>query len=558
LISTSIIFSRALIFLTDISERKQQLRVPDERRPLHRRKICIAIISCFVLNALADFAAYTLAPLSLVAPFGANVILFNVLLAYFVFSERLYWQDALGSLCILGGCAGAIVSGSRAVNVTTLDAFVTQWIGIYFWIFFGLQLLSLILVSILVRWVSQFEVIEHAADVQLPPIDAIQGVNAAGSIVVLNEQEMMDQHVDNDHPVDGLNAKQGSPLELQKQVSFPENVLKTDHLPQIHSQAEILKSDRVSQRHQIDEDVISIDSVALVSPRVAHVTVAFCYAWWAATMSTWLNLFGKGMAQLFTLMVSGDRVNVFVTVWPYICIFGILLCAVGSVRILQLLVRKHEAMLAIPLYQCMFMIQLILLGWVFFGEFATLSALDVGMFVFSISVCVIGVAFVAQRPMPEMIRPVLDPLPLEEENVNRNLDMNPLEHGLDAKATNIMTLNLAIPSNVEFSSRFHHEHQRSVDEYSFVQASQLSRFKVRMLPTTNAPSIQPIIASDSSSTQSNCAQPSKQPCLIHELQHHRLGDMSQDTFDWKELVSTKSTCRVRQIRVFVRFRKCDS
>jgi hypothetical protein len=53
------------------------------------------------------------------------------------------------------------------------------------------------------------------------------------------------------------------------------------------------------------------------------------------------------------------------------------------------------------MYQCIFMLQLIILGWVFFGEFAGLTTLDIGLFSMSIFICTVGVILIAQRPLPE-------------------------------------------------------------------------------------------------------------------------------------------------------------
>ena len=131
-----------------------------------------------------------------------------------------------------------------------------------------------------------------------------------------------------------------------------------------------------------------------------------------------LNLFGKCLAQLLSVTFAGE--NACVTVYPYVMVIGIVLCAIGSVRILQLLVRRHEALLGVPLYQCAFMIQLVILGFIFFGEFAALSILDIGLFSLAIAIAIAGVALIAQRPLPVAV-----PVPVEEPIANDDdVDIN--------------------------------------------------------------------------------------------------------------------------------------
>jgi hypothetical protein len=155
-----------------------------------------------------------------------------------------------------------------------------------------------------------------------------------------------------------------------------------------------------------------------------------------------LNLFGKSLAQLFTLAIVNQQ-NAFVTAWPYVCIVGVLVTAVGSVRILQLMTRKHDALLCVPLYQCVFMIQLIALGWCFFGEFAALSSLDVGLFCLSILVCVAGVALVAQRPLLEVAVP--QPAAAEGVDDEAAAEYRDAEPHLDVPLVNEALLPLASP-----------------------------------------------------------------------------------------------------------------
>jgi hypothetical protein len=84
------------------------------------------------------------------------------------------------------------------------------------------------------------------------------------------------------------------------------------------------------------------------------------------------------------------------------------------------------------------MIQLIALGWCFFGEFAALSSLDVGLFCLSILVCVAGVALVAQRPLPVVAVPPPPPAALdanheaaaEPHDVEPHLDALPVHEAL--------------------------------------------------------------------------------------------------------------------------------
>ena len=356
------------------------------------------------------------------APCGACVILVNVVLAYFVFAERLYWTDAVGSLCILGGCCSAIITGSREVSVTTIAAYTDQWLNSVFWLFFGLQIASLVAVTVLLGWARKYEAPAPAEDGAEAAVAVVAPVDH-GHAPVAGEREHLDARVDVDVDVDeppGVSAR--GRIELGAvAVSDECRVASVDAIGDADGAAAAVV---VALQPQQPLD-------APMSPRVAHVLSAFCLAWWAATVSTWLNLFGKSIAQLFTLAIVNQQ-NAFVTAWPYVCIVGVLITAVGSVRILQLMTRKHDALLCIPLYQCGFMIQLIALGWCFFGEFAALSSLDIGLFCLSIAVCVAGVVLVAQRPLPLALPPPAVALDADDEAAAAAAEQHDAEPHLDA------------------------------------------------------------------------------------------------------------------------------
>ena len=72
----------------------------------------------YVFNAVADFAAYAFAPLSVVSPIRVVVIIFNAFLANRIFGEKLGWSDPVGSVLILLGGSLSVVFGSRQVWFT--------------------------------------------------------------------------------------------------------------------------------------------------------------------------------------------------------------------------------------------------------------------------------------------------------------------------------------------------------------------------------------------------------------------------------------------------------
>jgi drug/metabolite transporter (DMT)-like permease len=93
-----------------------------------KRPVWYGIFALYIAGGVIDFAAYGLAPLSLLAPVATLTIVINALLARAVFGEQLTIRDALGSAVIIVAAGTATAVGSRAgAEGVDLDDLIALW-----------------------------------------------------------------------------------------------------------------------------------------------------------------------------------------------------------------------------------------------------------------------------------------------------------------------------------------------------------------------------------------------------------------------------------------------
>lgn len=122
---------------------------------------------------------------------------------------------------------------------------------------------------------------------------------------------------------------------------------------------------------------------------------AVSYAFLASGVGAWTNLLGKSAAELIRVSIIGENQMKYATTWVFI--FLILVLGFLQLKCMSLMMANFEAVLIIPIYQCMFILSLILYGSCYFGEFSSMEPVNLIFFFISIIICFYGIHLLSQR-----------------------------------------------------------------------------------------------------------------------------------------------------------------
>jgi len=112
-----------------------------------------------------------------------------------------------------------------------------------------------------------------------------------------------------------------------------------------------------------------------------------------STVASWTNLFGKGFVEMLKAQEF------------YSAVTWILLACLSASGLLQLMcmrfqMQTFEAVVIIPIYQCLFILSLILEGSVYFEEFSNVSWPSLGLFGFGLCLCILGISILSRSNSP--------------------------------------------------------------------------------------------------------------------------------------------------------------
>jgi drug/metabolite transporter (DMT)-like permease len=123
---------------------------------------------------------------------------------------------------------------------------------------------------------------------------------------------------------------------------------------------------------------------------------AISYAWIGASVTSWTNILGKSMSEIIKTSIKGD--NQFDQVLAYLLIVLVIFSAFAQLKLMTLMMNGFESVFIIPIYQCLFIILLILFGLVYFDEFGNVETAKIIVFFLAICVCIGGLYLTAKRP----------------------------------------------------------------------------------------------------------------------------------------------------------------
>jgi len=124
---------------------------------------------------------------------------------------------------------------------------------------------------------------------------------------------------------------------------------------------------------------------------------ALALAYMGSYTAAWMNLTGKAAMAMLRATFSGD--NQFSRWEAYFILIGLVVSVVSSLKLMSFMMSHFPALYIVPIYQCLFIIGLILVGVFFFDEFSTLHTTEMVLFIVAILICFIGIYLITNSHM---------------------------------------------------------------------------------------------------------------------------------------------------------------
>lgn len=137
---------------------RNQSKASNVREGYHKFALWWLGLLLIVFGAIADFAALTFAPQSLVAPLGSLTLVSNIILSPIILKEVVTMRDIIATLTIVSGCIVAVAFASHDNGVHELDQLFASFYRTAFLVYAAAVIAFMIVVFIAIL---HFEKIEN-------------------------------------------------------------------------------------------------------------------------------------------------------------------------------------------------------------------------------------------------------------------------------------------------------------------------------------------------------------------------------------------------------------
>jgi len=121
---------------------------------------------------------------------------------------------------------------------------------------------------------------------------------------------------------------------------------------------------------------------------------AVCFSMICAGIGAWTNQLAKAGVQLIDTSVHGDNQLDNWASWAII--LSVVPCAGVQLKAMSNMMDSFEAVLIIPIYQCIFIFNLILQGAFYFEELNDLNEENLGWFIASLFFILVGIGYLSR------------------------------------------------------------------------------------------------------------------------------------------------------------------
>jgi len=119
---------------------------------------------------------------------------------------------------------------------------------------------------------------------------------------------------------------------------------------------------------------------------------AIFFAFFTSGVAAWTNMLAKAGVDL----ISDASLSIFTEPLAYVLILAVPIAAFIQLRLMAAMFSAFEAVLIVPVFQSIFIFGLILEGAFYFQDFLGISPLNLGGFLLSIVLCIVGMFLLAR------------------------------------------------------------------------------------------------------------------------------------------------------------------
>jgi len=329
-------------------------RPKSEQRRMFARLHTYPIFALYGLNGLIDSAAYTLAPISLLAPTSALTIVVNAIAARAILGEVMTRTDACGTAIIFTGAILCTVFGSKRSERYSADELRELYTHPAF-VNFTICHSSLLAVCL----VCSLLVFPRLLKVRGPSYD-----DGKKSEMLLDEDKC--------YEAPDLSEVRGQEGGVRKAASAEEK--------------EAAKEEKKKQNEQ--------------EVRALRTANTWSYALWGITSATltagvvaWTNLLLKSVIEMVAVSMRGDNQLKKFSFW--LLTSSLVVCALLQIVFVSKMLDRFEALFIVPMFQSLVIVFLIVSGGTYFDEWRGMKVWEIALFCTGCVVCLVGIVVMA-------------------------------------------------------------------------------------------------------------------------------------------------------------------
>jgi hypothetical protein len=405
-IAASVLSCLGLIFQKYAHTQNQRLP-EDKKYPVVLGCVCspcwwASFMLMGVLPFPLDFLAYSFAAQSLVAPFAALTLILNQFFAPLILKEKLHRLDIYASVIVFVGTVMTTLTGNHDDVVYQLDDLLGFFKRTSFIIGFVLLvfIMGCMIVSLRVTEAAQ-DAAGHGPAVEGAEAGPGQGVGEGaeqGAGQALDEEPKSETDA-GAAPKAAKGQPKGQPKgqqQQQQQLGQDHNLHATSFDSEVRAKAEQLEQEEVEAREAAAQPQAcpTTSSMARLNRKLAP----FYYGFVAGGFGALQNIFFKAVGVLFKSSVVDNAGSPWGEPYPYI--FGIItiVLAVSQLSYLNMGMARYDAVITFPLYNACYIFLAVLMGALYFGEFATFVTWQLVLFPVGVAITLAGISLFCFKP----------------------------------------------------------------------------------------------------------------------------------------------------------------
>ena len=351
--------------------------------------------------------------MSLLAPTSSVTIVINTVFARLVLGEQMTKAAAIGSCVIIAGAVTCCIFGSKESHTRSVDElkdlFTRDGYVLYQYVNAPLVVLSFLLSTVIIPW--------YFSDVD-EQLEAERSEKKAGlDTNIVDQMETTEANVDKIMAnVDNGAVTEGEVVIAMTRESSTTNLTNSSQLAE-NSEPAAEKSAAQIEEEEAKARAAEIAALTMEQYQRRREKSWWVYGLWTVAYSnvtcgigTFTNTFMKCTVEMVGLSLDGDNQSSDPWFWFFLC--GVAVCAIAQFTSCVYMMCTFPAILIIPIYQCIFIISLIVGGSVYFQvhthhlilstfllisrpsslqEVDSMSTLQICMFLLGVCVCFAGI-----------------------------------------------------------------------------------------------------------------------------------------------------------------------